>query len=397
MYARLLQAPERSFFLFGPRGTGKTAWLKAHLGPGALVFDLLKSGTYQRLSAAPERIGDLVPEGHDNWVVIDEVQRVPELLNEVHRLIESRKFRFALTGSSARKLRRGGTNLLGGRARTLRMHPLTALELGDDFDLARALHSGSLPFACTTKDPETYLRDYVDTYLREEVQQEGLVRAIGPFSRFLEAAAFSQGSVLNMASVARDAGVQAKVVEGHFKLLEDLLLAVRLPVFTRRAKRRMVAHPKFYYFDAGVYRTLRPRGPLDSIEEIDGPALETLVLSNLRAVNDAFALGYELFYWRTQDGREVDFVLYGERGLVAIETKRTHRVREDDLAPLLAFREDFPMAKCYFVHLGKDRMHDRGIEILPAGAALGELDVLLGVPKSGGGRSRKNGRKETGA
>ncbi|MBI5364914.1 MAG: ATP-binding protein [Planctomycetes bacterium] len=393
MYARLLQPPERSFFLFGPRGTGKTAWLKTRLGGGALVFDLLKSGTYQRLSASPERIGDLVPEDHDDWVVVDEVQRVPELLNEVHRLIESRKLRFALTGSSARKLRRGGTNLLGGRARTLRMHPLTALELGDDFDLARALRFGTLPFACTTKDPESYLRDYVDTYLREEVQQEGFVRAIGPFSRFLEAASFSQGSVLNMASVARDAGVQAKVVEGHFKLLEGLLLAVRLPVFTRRAKRRMVAHPKFYYFDAGVYRTLRPRGPLDSAEEIDGPALETLMLSNLRAVNDAFALGYELSYWRTHDGREVDFVLYGERGLIAIETKRTHRVRDEDLAPLLTFREEFPMAKAYFVHLGKERGHDRGIDILPAGAALAELDSILGAKRSGGRTRRANGGK----
>jgi predicted AAA+ superfamily ATPase len=390
VYARLLKPPERSFFLFGPRGTGKTAWLRAQLG-GALFFDLLQSGTYQRLSAAPERLGEMVPADHAGWVVLDEIQRIPELLNEVHRLIEERGLRFALTGSSARKLRRGGANLLAGRARTLRMHPLTALELGRDFDLARALRFGTLPFACTTGAPAVYLRDYAGTYLREEVQQEGLVRQIGAFARFLEAASFSQGSVLSMASVAREASVHAKVAESHFTLLEDLLIAVRLPVFTRRAKRRTIAHPKFYFFDAGVYRALRPKGPLDTDEEIDGAALETLFLANLRAVNDAFELGYSLHYWRTANGLEVDFVLCGERGLVAFEVKRTERLRDEDLESLVAFRADYPMARAFFVHPGTKRAHLRGVEIVPMTHALKHLNELLdtsGVPPKKGANPR---------
>ncbi len=376
MYSRLQGTPERSFFLFGPRGTGKTAWLRQRL-PGALTFDLLLADEYRRLSAAPQRLREAIPERYDGWVVIDEVQRVPDLLDEVHALIETRKLRFALTGSSARKLRRGGANLLAGRARTLHMHPLTALELGDDFDLPRAARVGTLPFACTTKDPDAYLRDYVATYLREEVLQEGLVRNLASFSQFLEVASFSQGSPLNMASVARDAGVSAKLAESHFQLLEDLLLAVRLPVFTRRAKRRMTSHPKFYYFDSGVFRALRPRGPLDVASEIDGPALETVLLANLRAVNDAREFGYGIHYWRTASGAEVDFVLYGERGLLAIEVKRNPRVRDDDLASLQAFGEEYPVAKRFLVHTGKERRHQSGVEILPLAQLLQELDRLL--------------------
>lgn len=376
VYARLISPPRRSFFLFGPRGTGKTAWMRAKLAD-ALVFDLLESGTFQRLSAAPERLADRVPQDHAGWAVLDEIQRVPDLLNEVHRHIESRKLRFAMTGSSARKLRRGGANLLAGRARTLRMHPLTALELGGDFDLGRALRYGTLPFACTTDDPAHYLRDYVGTYLREEVQQEGLVREIGAFARFLEAASFAQGAVLNMASVARECSVHAKVAESHFALLEDLLIAIRLPVFARRAKRRVIAHPKFYYFDAGVYRALRPRGPLDTEEEIDGAALETLFLTHLRALNDAFELGYDIHYWRTTGGLEVDFVLYGEHGLLAFEVKRAARVRDEDLAGLLAFRADYPMAQTFLVHSGTQRGHDRGIEIWPMADALKQLHEIL--------------------
>jgi len=368
VYSRLLEPPKRSFFLFGPRGTGKTAWLQQRL-PDALTFDLLHADVFHRFSAAPQRLREAIPDDHSGWVVVDEVQRVPDLLDEVHSLIERRKLRFALTGSSARKLRRGGANLLAGRARTLHMHPLTALELGRDFDLPRALRYGTLPFACTTDEPTAYLR--------EEVLQEGLVRSLATFSRFLEAASFSQGAPLNMAAVARDSAVSAKLAESHFVLLEDLLLATRVQVFTRRAKRRMVSHPKFYYFDCGVYRTLRPRGPLDAESEIDGPALETLFLANVRAVNDALDLGYQIHYWRTAAGAEVDFVLYGERGLLAFEIKRATRVRDDDLAPLQAFAEEYPMAKRFLLHTGKERRHQAGVEIAPLTDALRRLDVLL--------------------
>ena len=376
MYPRLIQPPRQSFFLFGPRGVGKTAWLHRQF-PGALFFDMLDNQVYTELLAAPQRLGDRIPQDHKDWVVVDEVQRVPELLNEVHRLIESRRLRFALTGSSARKLRGRGVNLLAGRAVTRHMHPLTALELGKDFDLKRALRWGCLPLACTSDDPQDYLKSYAATYLREEVQQEGLARNIGAFGRFLEAASFSQGGVLNMAAVARECAMSAKVVEDYFTILEDLLIAMRLPVFTKRAKRRMIAHPKFYYFDAGVFQAIRPRGPLDAPEEIHGAALETLFLQQVRALNDYKGLGYRLHYWHTATGDETDFVLYGERGLSAFEIKMAQKVRPDDLRSLLRFRADFPQAKVHLLYLGQRRWHERGIEVLPFLDCVTKLDQWL--------------------
>ena len=377
MYPRLMQPSSRqSFFLFGPRGVGKTAWLHQQF-PGALFFDMLDHQVYTELLAAPRRLGDRIPEGHKDWVIVDEVQRVPELLNEVHRLIESRRLRFVLTCSSARKLRGRGVNLLAGRAVTRHMHPLTALELSKDFDLKRALRYGCLPLACTSEKPQDYLKSYAAIYLREEVQQEGLTRNIGAFGRFLEAASFSQGSVLNMAAVARECAVSAKVVEDYFSILEDLLIAVRLPVFTKRAKRRLIAHPKFYYFDAGVFQAIRPRGPLDAPEQIHGPALETLFLQQVRALNDYSNLGYRLHYWRTAAADEVDFVLYGERGLRAFEVKMAHNVRPDDLRALLRLRADFPEAKAHLLYLGQRRWHDRGVEVLPFVECVTKLDQWL--------------------
>ena len=377
MYARLLKPPDRqSCFLFGPRGVGKTAWLRATL-PGALFFDLLDARTYQDLLAAPHRLGERIPAGFRDWVVVDEVQRVPELLNEVHRLIEGRRLRFVLTGSSARKLRGRGVNLLAGRALTRHLHPLTAAELGADFDLARALRFGGLPLACTLPEPGDYLAAYVHTYLREEVQQEGLTRNLAAFTRFLEAASFSQGSVLNMAAVARECGISAKAAENWFTVLEDLLIAVRLPAFTRRAKRRVVAHPKFYFFDAGVFQAVRPRGPLDDPQAIHGPALETLFLQHVRALNDYLGLGYTPHYWRTPAGDEVDFVLYGPRGIHAFELKLSPRVRSDDLKSLRVFREAYPMAKGWLIHAGSERGHESGVDILPAAEAFPQLADLL--------------------
>ncbi|KAF0243995.1 MAG: hypothetical protein FD180_2884 [Planctomycetota bacterium] len=364
MYSRLLNPPKGSFFLFGPRGVGKTAWLHQRL-PGALFFDLLDRPTWTALLAAPERLGQMIPARHKDWVVVDEVQRAPEVLNEVHRLIESRRLRFALTGSSARKLRRKGVNLLAGRAVTRRMHPLTASELGRDFDLRRAVRFGGLPLACTSEDPADYLSGFVATYLREEVQQEGFARNLGSFSRFLEAASFSQGAVLNMASVARDCAIGAKLVEDYFGILEDLLIGYRLPAFARRAKRRVALHPKFYFFDAGVFQAIRPRGPLDSPEEIRGPALETLFLQHLRAANDYGNLGWDLHYWRTPEGQEVDFVVHGHRGLRAFEVKASDRVRSGDLDALRLFLRDYPKAKANFLYLGDRRWHDAGIEVMP--------------------------------
>jgi predicted AAA+ superfamily ATPase len=380
MFTRLLGPPkERSFFLFGPRGTGKSSWVRVHFG-GAPYLDLLDSSVYLELLAAPQRLEGIIPPRHHGWVILDEVQKVPALLDEVHRLIEARKLKFVLTGSSARKLKRRGTNLLAGRALTKAMHPLTATELGQAFHIERSLAFGHLPSVHAPFEASAareYLKSYVSTYLREEVQQEGLTRNVAAFSRFLEAASFSQGCVLNISEVARECHVERKTVEEYFSILEDLLLAVRLPAFSRRAKRSIAVHPKFYLFDAGVFRAVRPQGPLDSEAELDGAALETLVLQDLRAHNEYQRWGYSLHYWRTRTGLEVDFVLYGTRGLKAVEVKRSSTLRAADFASLRAFLEDYPIAEPFLIYLGKREYREGPIRVIPAAKFLLTLPEVL--------------------
>src|SRR3990170_3040833 len=278
MFKRLLQLPlegHSSIFLFGPRGTGKTSWIKEALHDN-LYLDLLDFSVYSSLAANPGKLENLIPANYKKWVIIDEVQRLPELLNEVHRLIEKNKTRFLLTGSSARTLRKRGINLLAGRALTYHMHPLVIQEIGEQFDINHALRYGLLPASIGHADPKKYLESYVQTYIREEVLQEGLTRNIGTFSRFLEAASFSQGNVLNFSDIARELSLNRSLVADYFDILDDLLLAKRLNTFALRAKRQVVSHQKFYFFDAGVYRTIRPSGPLDTVAELDGAAIETL-------------------------------------------------------------------------------------------------------------------------
>jgi predicted AAA+ superfamily ATPase len=378
VHVREIQLPETSFFLFGPRGTGKTTWLREVL-PGALWFDLLDPATYGELSLRPERLASRIRGERPGWVVLDEIQKLPVLLDVVHQFLSSQEVpvRFALTGSSARKLKRGSANLLAGRAVTREMFPLTAAELGASFSLARSVRIGHLPQAQSSADPDDYLLAYVGTYLKEEVQAEALVRRLDVFTRFLQAASFSQASTLNVAAIAQELGIDRKTVLSYFEVLEDLLLAVRVPVFTKRAKRTTVAHPKFYYFDAGVFRTLRPKGPLDSPEEMDGAALETLVLQELRATNANHRLGYELSYWRTKAGDEVDFILYGERGLVAIEVKRSARFRGVDLQGLRRFGEDYSVARRFLFYTGTERHEVDGIHVVPLEQALAGLRELL--------------------
>ena len=379
MFERLIEKPlesRKSFFLFGPRGTGKTTWLKRHL-PRALFVNLLQSEFYNRLSANPGHLRDLIPPNHTDRVIIDEVQRIPALLNEVHDLIEARRLNFVLTGSSARTLRRRGVNLLAGRALTYRMHPLTVTEQQDAFRLRDSLQFGHLPARLSESDPGRYLKDYVQTYLREEVMQEGLTRNIGHFSRLLEVASFSQGATLNISSVAREAHIERSAAENYFSILEDLLIAVRLPVFSRRAGRKLVSHEKFYFFDTGVFRAIRPVGPLDSEAEMDGPALETLVLQELRAVNDYHEYGYRIFFWRTRNNLEVDFVLYGPRGLLAIEIKRSTRIQPRDARALREFKKDYPPAKCYLFFGGSTPLYMDDIIALPMERALTDLRELL--------------------
>ena len=379
MISRLLNLPFSSAFLFGPRGTGKTLWLKAAY-PDAVYIDLLDSQTVFRLSAQPGRIAEFIPPKFTGTVIIDEVQKIPELLDEIHKLIETTSVQFILTGSSPRKLRKMGSNLLAGRALTRNCFPLTAVELKGAFSLEKMLRYGHLPTLYDTDkqvEPEDYLSAYVQTYLKEEILQEGLTRNIGGFSRFLESASFSQGEVLNISAVARDAAINRKVVEAYFDILEDLLIATRLPVFQKKAKRRLIQHPKFYFFDVGVYRAIRPKGPLDAPELIDGAALETAVLQELRAWISYNHLDLSIYYWRTSNGQEVDFVLYGAEGLIALEVKRTSRFDRKDLRGLVAFKSDYPTARCILLYGGTETLFVGDVEILPLESLLRNPQRLL--------------------
>jgi len=365
--SRFFDPPSGSYFLLGPRGTGKSAWTRRAY-PDALVVDLLDPATERQLLAAPERLTALVRGHGPGAVVIDEIQKVPALLDVVHQLLaaEPGRWQFVLTGSSARKLRRGGVNLLGGRAAMATFGPFMAGELGDRFDLDRALEIGLVPGIVEAPDPAASLRAYAALYLREEVQAERMVRRLGDFARFLEVVSFSHGSVLNVAAVSRDGAVERNTAVGFLEILEDLLLAARVPPFTRRAQRATVAHPKFYWFDAGVFRSLRPSGPLDRPEEIAGAALEGLVFQHLRQWC-AWRAGaaHTVSYWRTRTGLEVDFVVYGPEQFLAIEVKHSGTVRARDLASLRAFREAYPEATPLLLYRGSEPLEIDGIRCVP--------------------------------
>lgn len=379
MYQRLLNIPEnsqQSYFIFGPRGTGKSSWLKEQFA-GHVYIDLLDADKFIQLQVNPKALSNYIPKNYDGWVIVDEVQKIPELLDEVHRLIENKKQRFILTGSSARKLKQKGVNLLAGRAIRLEMHPLTAIELGEDFDIKKSLQVGHLPSCYTYENANDYLSTYVQMYLQEEVLQEGLTRNLSSFTRFLTNASFSQGSMINQSEVARESGVKLHVVNEYFSIIEDLLIAQTLPIFSKRAKRRLVAHPKFYYFDTGVFRFLRPQGILDSPSEMGGICLESLFFQEAKAVNSYFKLGYDLYFWRTSHGTEVDFILYGPKGFHVFEIKHSHKFNNKDLSGLKSFKKDYPEAQCYLLNMSDNNGIQDGIEIMNISHALKNLATLL--------------------
>lgn len=378
---RFFTLPKQSCFLLGPRGTGKSTWLRRNL-PDALFVDLLRPREAREYQARPERLLDVVRAAPvDLPVVVDEIQEVPELLPVIHLLMEEHRRRFfVLTGSSARKLRRAGTNLLGGRALLRTMHPFMAAELAGTFSLDEALTHGLLPVAVASPDPEDTLQAYASLYLREEVQAEGLTRNVGNFARFLETVSFSHGSLLNVAAIARECQVERKTVENYVGILEDLLLAWRLPVFARRAKRSISSHPKFYFFDTGVYGSLRPAGPLDQPEEIHGAGLEGLVGQHLRAWKDYGTRDCSISFWRTRAGVEVDFVVYGPQDFCAIEVKNTASVRPADLRSLKAFGRDYPESKQVLLYRGNDSLLRDGIYCLPCEGFLRQLRPGADLP-----------------
>ena len=341
---------------------------------------MLDPALHRSLDARPERLRELLagsPGKHT--VVLDEIQRVPELLTVIHAVLEEPSPpRFVLTGSSARKLRRGGVDLLGGRAVHRTMHPFMAAEL-PEFDLDRSLRIGMLPLVMGAPDPSDVLDAYASLYLDQEVRAEGLTRNVSGFTRFLESVSFSHGAQLNVAAVARECEVERKVVAGYVGILEDLLLAFRLPVFRKRAKRATVAHEKIYLFDAGVFRSLRPKGPLDRPEEMDGQALEGLVAQHLRAWAAHSRNDAELFFWRTRAGAEVDFVVYGESGLQAFEVKNARRVHSADLRSVRAFRDDYPEAETAVLYRGSERLRIDDVWCLPAQDFLRQITPDCGL------------------
>ena len=340
---RFFNSPSSSFFLLGPRGTGKSTIVRSAF-PDAVWLDLLDPGLHQSYLTHPERLRErLAAEKHSVVLVIDEIQKIPQLLDVVHALIEEKRgHQFVLTGSSARKLKRSGVDLLAGRAVMRHLYPFMAGELGDAFDLKKALRIGLLPLVWQATDPDDVLQSYVALYIREEVHAEGLVRNLAGFYRFLEAIAFSHASLLSPNTIARDCGIDGKTAESYVSILEDLLLAYRLPVFRKRAKRDLIAHQKFYLFDPGVFRSLRPKGPLDHPNEIDGPALEGLVAEHLRAWNAYGGGKFTLSFWRTRSGTEVDFIVYGPNGFWAVEVKNSTRIRDKDLRGTEFFSRRLP-------------------------------------------------------
>lgn len=363
---RLILPPQESFFLLGARGTGKSTWIQ-HAYPQAVRIDLLDPETQRRYTSYPERIREVVAAADDRGVlIIDEIQRVPGILPVIHSLIEEQSsLLFILTGSSARKLRREVGNLLGGRLLMRYMPPFMASELASQFSLNKALKVGLIPMVWQSKAPEEKVRNYVAVYLKEEVQAEGIVRQVGDFARFMEVASFSQGQLWSSTDIARESQVKRTTVENYLNVLEDLLLAFTLPVFTRRAKRALIAHPKFYFFDTGVFRALRPQGPLDKEMEIEGPALEGLVAQHLRAWTLAQRQPHQFAFWRTQTKLEVDFVIYGPTGFWAIEVKRGRDIAPSDAKGLLAFKEEYPEAQCLLLYTGEQRMMHKDILCLP--------------------------------
>jgi predicted AAA+ superfamily ATPase len=377
IYKRELTRPDKSFFLFGPRGTGKSTWLEENY-PDALYIDLLQNKTYLELFRNPELLNEMIEAINPEWVIIDEIQRLPILLNEVHSLIfkHKDKIKFALTGSSARKLKKNEANMLAGRAVTRYFYSLTSHELGTDFNIDHILKYGSLPISINNKkieDKIDFLESYVETYLREEIQQEALVRNLLAFNRFLTVSAIMNAQQLNLSNIARETGVSRSTVQGYFSILEDTLIGDLLPAFQPRAKVKEVTSPKFYFFDPGVVRTLAGNLRTALSNDEKGFLLETYIFGELKAANHYLNAGREFYYWRTPSGNEVDFICKQGHDIIGIEIKSSTVWKDDYSYGLNTLLEEKKITRAIGVYLGDKKLKKKEITIYPLSDFLHEL------------------------
>lgn len=369
MYNRILNLDltgQQTCFLWGPRQTGKSTLIRTRY-PRARRYDLLLADVYRGLIDRPELIREeclaagLDGDSQVDPIVIDEVQRIPEILNEVHWLAENRGLRFLLCGSSARKLKRGGGNLLGGRAIRYQLHPLVYPEI-PDFSLEKALNAGLLPRHYQGARPRRLIQAYVGDYLREEIAAEALTRNIPAFSRFLEVAALSNGELINYNTIAAECGVSAPTAKGYFQILEDTLIGSFVPAFRKRAKRRVVGAPRFYFFDIGVVAHLTGRGQVQPGSELFGRAFEHFIFMEVSAYSSYSGAFFPVSYWRTTSGHEADFIFED----VALEVKSTSRIQDRHLKGIRAFKEEFKLAQYIVVSReSAPRQTSDGILILP--------------------------------
>ena len=368
MFPRLLPPPRSSFFLFGPRGTGKSTWIRSTL-EDAFVVNLLAADVMLRYERDPAEFrAEVLAHPRSRWIVIDEVQRAPRLLDEVHFLMEEKGYKkFALTGSSARKLKRGAANLLAGRAVVKNLFPLTSAEMNFSVPPAQLLRFGAMPLSVNAPDNEAreeFLRAYVTTYLAEEIKAEGLVRNLGSFSRFLEVASLAAGQTTNLSGIARDAGVSRDTVRGYFEVLVDTLVGSWLPAWRPRAKIKEVALPKFYWFDPGVLHAAAGGFDQPRPADWDGVLLEHLVHHEIRSHLQYAGIKGTLGYWAVPSGNEVDFVWWHGRNIVAIEVKNGREFRRDWKKGIDALRAGATV-KSYIVYRGTRELELESTRVLP--------------------------------
>lgn len=375
-YKRVLDAPTRSFFLFGPRGTGKSTWFHQQKKLNAVLINLLNSEVFLQLYRNPASLEEkLYKCKKGDWVWIDEIQKIPMLLDEVHRLIEDRGLNFGMTGSSARKLKRGGANLLAGRAITKDFEGLVYSEFGRDWDINKIIQWGCLPFLHSNKiDPKEYLSDYLNTYLKEEIREESLVRKIDPFFRFLEIAGLLNGQKINASNISREAGVPRASVDIYYEILRDTLIVHFLPGFQPRVKIRESILPKIYWFDPGVARAAAGLLFEDFDSVWGGFALETYFFHELRIYNSTKKRGRKFYYYQTPSGKEIDFIIETKKGnlntkpeVICIEVKLSKKWKSEWNAEMEALQasDKIKVKKCYGVFNGNESLKQGNVEILP--------------------------------